>query len=155
MPRSIKDATRDVSFLDPQDLEEEESPNKHDEFLAHGKQGESAAADDNELLVGHYYTTQNGDIPDPSDSDDKSSQGRDSMSSFATIHTRIDGDSSKLCERSSVSDVVEVKEQVNFITTISVATLALGSRPRQRGCKGAGQKEVRSHITYSREWKKV
>jgi len=59
MPRSIKDAIRDVSLPDPQDLEEEESPNKHDEFLAHGKQGESAAANDNELLVGHYYTTQN------------------------------------------------------------------------------------------------
>ncbi|CAK9212876.1 unnamed protein product [Sphagnum jensenii] len=118
MPRSIKDAIRDVSLPDPQDLEEEESPNKHDEFLAHGKQGESAAADDNELLVGHYYTTQNGDIPDPSASDDRSSQGRDFVSSFATIHTRSDGDSSKLCEKSSVSDVVEVEEQVNFITTI-------------------------------------
>jgi hypothetical protein len=112
MPTSIKDAIRDVSLPDPQDLEEEESPNKHDEFLAHGKQGESAAADDNELLVGHYYTTQNGDIPDPSDSDDRSSQGRDSVSSFATIHTRSDGDSSKLCERSSVSDVVEVYTDV-------------------------------------------
>ncbi len=40
------------------------------------------------------------------------------MSSFATIHTRSDGDSSKLCERSSILDVVEVEEQVNFITTI-------------------------------------
>jgi hypothetical protein len=118
MPRSIKDVIRDVSLPDPQDLEEEKSPNKHDEFLAHGKQGESAAADDNELLVGHYYTTQNGDIPDPSNSDDRSSQGRDSVSNFATIHTRSDGDSSKWCERSSVSDVVEVEEQVNFITTI-------------------------------------
>jgi len=108
MPTSIKDAIRDVSLPDPQDLEEEESPNKHDEFLAHGKQGESAAADDNELLVGHYYTTQNGDIRDPSDSDDRSSQGRDSVSTFATIHTRSDGDSSKLCERSSVSDVAGV-----------------------------------------------
>jgi hypothetical protein len=28
-------------------------------------------------------------------------------------------------------------------TTPSVATLALGSRPRQRGCKGAGQREAR------------
>jgi hypothetical protein len=112
MPTSIKDAIRDVSLPDPQDLEEEESPNKHEEFLAHGKQGESAAADDNELLVGHYYTTQNGDIPDPSDSDDRSSQGRDSVSSFATIHTRSDGDSSKLCERSSVSDAVEVYTDV-------------------------------------------
>jgi hypothetical protein len=112
MPTSIKDAIRDVSLPDPQDLEEEESPNKHDEFLAHGKQGESAAADDNELLVGHYYTTQNGDIPDPSDSDDRSSQGRDSVSSFATIHTRSDGDSSKLCERSSVSDVGEAYTDV-------------------------------------------
>jgi len=37
MPRSIKDAIRDVSLPDPQDLEEKESPNKHDEFLAHGK----------------------------------------------------------------------------------------------------------------------
>jgi hypothetical protein len=36
-----------------------------------------------------------------------------------------------------------------------VATLALGSWPRQRGCKGAGQEEARSHITYSRECKKV
>jgi hypothetical protein len=112
MPTSIKDAIRDVSLPDPQDLEEEESPNKHHEFVAHGKQGESAAADDNELLVGHYYTTQNGDILDPSDSDDRSSQGRDSVSSFATIHTRSDGDSSKLCERSSVSDVVEVYTDV-------------------------------------------
>ncbi len=118
MPRSIKDAIRDVSLPDPQDLEEKKSPNKHDEFLAHGKQEESTAADDNELLVGHYYTIQNGDIPDPLDNDDRSSQGRDSVSSFATIHTRIDGDSSKLCERSSVSNVVEVEEQVNFITTI-------------------------------------
>ncbi len=33
MPRSIKDAIRDVSLPDPQDLEEEESPNKHDSFL--------------------------------------------------------------------------------------------------------------------------
>ncbi|CAK9862655.1 unnamed protein product [Sphagnum jensenii] len=107
MPTSIKDARRDVSLPDPQDLEEEESPNKHDGFL-----GESAAADVNELLVGHYYTTQNGDIPDPSDSDDRSSQGRDSVSSFATIHTRSDGDSSKLCERSSVSDVMEVYTDV-------------------------------------------
>jgi len=112
MPTSIKDAIRDVSLPDPQDLEEEESPNKHEEFLAHGKQGESAAADDNELLVGHYCTTQDGDIPDPSDSDDRSSQGRDSVSSFATIHTRSDGDSSKLCERSSVSDAVEVYTDV-------------------------------------------
>jgi hypothetical protein len=122
MPTSIKDAIRDVSLPDPQDLEEEESPNKRDEFLAHGKQGESVAIDDNELLVGHYYTTQNGDIPDPLDSDDRSSQGRDSVSSFATIHTRIDGDSSKLCERSSISDVVEVEEQVNFITTIRLGS---------------------------------
>jgi hypothetical protein len=37
----------------------------------------------------------------------------------------------------------------------SVATLALGSRPRQRGCKGAGQEEAGSHITYSQECKKV
>jgi hypothetical protein len=36
-----------------------------------------------------------------------------------------------------------------------VATLALGSRPRQRGCKGAGQEEAGSHIIYSRECKKV
>jgi hypothetical protein len=35
-----------------------------------------------------------------------------------------------------------------------VATLALGSRPRQRGCKGAGQEEAGSHITCSRECKK-
>jgi hypothetical protein len=27
--------------------------------------------------------------------------------------------------------------------SICVATLALGSRPRQRGCKGAGQREAR------------
>ncbi len=26
---------------------------------------------------------------------------------------------------------------------VDVATLALGSRPRQRGCKGAGQREAR------------
>jgi hypothetical protein len=36
-----------------------------------------------------------------------------------------------------------------------VATLALGLRPRQKGCKGAGQEEAGSHITYSRECKKV
>jgi hypothetical protein len=45
-------------------------------------------------------------------------------------------------------DWIEVKG--NF-----VATLALGSRPRQRGCKGAGQEEGGSHITYSQECKKV
>jgi hypothetical protein len=128
MPTSIKDAIRDVSLPDPQDLEEEESPNKHDEFLAHGKQGESAAADDNELLVGHYYTTQNGDIPDPSDSDDRSSQGRDSVSSFATIHTRSDGDSSKLCERSSVLDVAGVPSSRSIRYSSSIlATYSSGS----------------------------
>ncbi len=37
----------------------------------------------------------------------------------------------------------------------SVTTLALGSWSRQRGCKGAGQEEAGSHITYSRECKKV
>jgi hypothetical protein len=35
----------------------------------------------------------------------------------------------------------------------NVATLALGLRPRQRGCKGAGQEEAGSHITCSRECK--
>jgi hypothetical protein len=30
--------------------------------------------------------------------------------------------------------------------TSIVATLALGSRPRPRGCKGAGQEEARSRI---------
>jgi hypothetical protein len=40
-------------------------------------------------------------------------------------------------------------------SSINVATLALSSRPRQKGCKGAGQEEAGSHITYSRECKKV
>ncbi len=30
-----------------------------------------------------------------------------------------------------------------FVMKIIVATLALGSRPRQRGCKGASQREAR------------
>ncbi len=36
-----------------------------------------------------------------------------------------------------------------------VATLTLGSRPRQRGCKGAAKKKPGSHITYSQECRKV
>jgi hypothetical protein len=31
----------------------------------------------------------------------------------------------------------------HVMCTLIVATLALGSRPRQRGCKGAGQEEAR------------
>jgi hypothetical protein len=34
-------------------------------------------------------------------------------------------------------DPRDVREMISF-----VATLALGSRPRQRGCKGAGQEEA-------------
>jgi hypothetical protein len=41
------------------------------------------------------------------------------------------------------------------VKSIFVTTLVLGSRPRQRGCKGAGQEEAGCHITYSRECKKV
>jgi hypothetical protein len=36
-----------------------------------------------------------------------------------------------------------------------VTTLTLGSRPRQRGLQGCGPREAGSHITYSRECKKV
>jgi len=37
----------------------------------------------------------------------------------------------------------------------SVATLALGSRPRQRVARVRAKRKPRSHITYSQECKKV
>jgi len=40
-------------------------------------------------------------------------------------------------------DAEELLLQVDTPFAVAVATLALGSRPRQRGCKGAGQGEAR------------
>jgi len=57
--------------------------------------------------------------------------------------------------RQFVERVASIANNVACVRTAHVATLALGSRPRQRGCKGAGQEEAGSHITYSRECKKV
>jgi hypothetical protein len=39
--------------------------------------------------------------------------------------------------------------------SLNVATLALGSRPRQRGCKGAGQREARESHQGLRECRKA
>jgi hypothetical protein len=40
-------------------------------------------------------------------------------------------------------DAEELLLQVDTPFAVAVATLALGLRPRQRGCKGAGQREAR------------
>jgi hypothetical protein len=39
----------------------------------------------------------------------------------------------------AIQNILEVLVDLSHL----VATLALGSRPRQRGCKGAGQREAR------------
>ncbi len=56
---------------------------------------------------------------------------------------------------SSLSSPFSPSPSSSCSSFFSVATLALGSRPRQRGCKGAGQREVGSHIRDSRECKRV
>jgi hypothetical protein len=55
----------------------------------------------------------------------------------------------------SLQSLVEISSFVILVCTYFIATLALGLRPRQRGCKGAGQREARSHIRDSRECKRV
>jgi predicted Na+-dependent transporter len=48
-------------------------------------------------------------------------------------------------QRKLLTNVLETfaSNVLGVIQTPCVTTLALGSRPRQRGCKGAGQEEAR------------
>ncbi len=45
-------------------------------------------------------------------------------------------------EEEDISSITLIRHKCKAKTRF-VATLALGSRPRQRGCKGAGQEEAR------------